>query len=118
MSMMFLPYDLAKMFMSRYLSGLYHMLPHRPKAYYEQCLERLYNPCATETQDTFAQALVLMAMACAAIGTDHFTWGDVLFERVKASMAMFDDVVNLQLIQISLLMISLTSPALALRMLI
>ncbi|CAG7966597.1 unnamed protein product [Penicillium olsonii] len=91
MSMMFLPYDLAKMFMSRYLSGLYHMLPHRPKAYYEQCLERLYNPCATETQDTFAQALVLMAMACAAIGTDHFTWGDVLFERVKASMAMFDD---------------------------
>ncbi|CAG8355553.1 unnamed protein product [Penicillium salamii] len=105
-SMMFLPYDLAKLFMSRYLSGLYHMLPHRPKAYYEQCLERMYNPCATESLDPFSQAIILIAMACAAIGTDHFAWGDVLFERVKASMVIFDDVVNLQLIQISLLMIS------------
>lgn len=104
MSMMFLPYDLAKLFMSRYLSGLYHMLPHRPKAYYEQCLDRLYTPSAASSLDTFTQAIILLAMACAAIGTDHFAWGDVLFERVKASMAMFDDVVNLQLVQISLLM--------------
>ena len=45
-------------------------------------------------------------MASASLGTDHFAWGDVLFERVKASLAAFDDVVNLQTIQISLLMIS------------
>jgi hypothetical protein len=111
MSMMFLPYDLAKLFMSRFLSSLYHMMPHRPKAYYEQCLELLYNPCQTESLDTLTQAIILLAMACAALGTDHFAWGDVLFERVKASMSMFDDVVNIQTIQISLLMISLTSHA-------
>lgn len=109
LSMMFLPHALAKLFMSRYLSSLYHMMPNRPKAYYEQCLDRLYDTCSTNQLDTFTQAIVLLAMASAALGTDHFAWGDVLFERVKASMSMFDDVVNLQTIQISFLMISLRS---------
>ncbi|OQD82129.1 hypothetical protein PENANT_c023G05787 [Penicillium antarcticum] len=45
-------------------------------------------------------------MACTSLGTDHFAWGDILFERVKASMTAFDDVVNLQTIQVSMLMIS------------
>lgn len=106
LSMMFLPYDLAQLFMSRFLASLYHMMPHRPKAYYQQCLDQLYNPTPTEKLDTLTQAMVLLAMASAALGTDHFAWGDVLFERVKASMSAFDDVVNLQTIQISLLMIS------------
>ncbi|KAJ5583150.1 hypothetical protein N7535_001770 [Penicillium sp. DV-2018c] len=106
LSMMFLPYDLAKQFLSRYLSSLYHMLPHRPKLYYEQCLDRLYNPRLTDRLDTPTQAIILLAMAIASIGTEHFAWGDVLLERVKASLHAFDDVVNLQMIQISLLMIS------------
>lgn len=103
---MFLPYDLAKLFMSRFLSSLYHMMPHRPKIWYEQCLDRLYHFSPTNTLDTLTQAIILLAMACTSLGTDHFAWGDILFERVKASMAPFDDVVNLQTIQVSLLMIS------------
>ncbi|KAJ5985986.1 hypothetical protein N7522_013182 [Penicillium canescens] len=103
---MFLPYDLAKLFMSRFLSSLYHMMPHRPKIWYEQCLDRLYHSSPTNTLDTLTQAIILLAMACTSLGTDHFAWGDILFERVKASMTPFDDVVNLQTIQVSLLMIS------------
>ncbi|KAJ5773746.1 hypothetical protein N7457_008642 [Penicillium paradoxum] len=114
MSMMFLPYDLAKRFLSRHLSSLYHMLPHRPKLYYEECLDRLYHSCPTQHPDTLTQAILLLAMASAALGTEQFAWGHVLFERVKASLAAFDDVVNLQTIQISLLMISHSPPMLCL----
>ncbi|KAJ6078396.1 hypothetical protein N7467_008149 [Penicillium canescens] len=105
-AVVFLPYDLAKIFLSRYLSTLYHMMPHRPKSYYEECLERLYNSCPTNHLDISTQAILLLAMATASLGTDHFAWGDVLFERVKALYTPFDDMVNLQTIQISFLMIS------------
>jgi hypothetical protein len=103
--MMFLPYELAKLFLSRFLTHLYHMLPHRPKAYYEQCLEKLYNPSPTIHPDALTQAIILISLATGSLGTDHFAWGDVLFERVKASLVSYDDVVNLQTVQIGLLMI-------------
>ncbi|QQK40814.1 C6 transcription factor, putative [Penicillium digitatum] len=90
--MMFLPYDLAKLFLSRYLSSLYHLIPLRPKFYYEQCLHRLYNSSPADCLDTPTQSIILLAMASAALGTDHSAWGDVLFERVKASLTAFDDV--------------------------
>ncbi|KAJ5163928.1 uncharacterized protein N7500_005758 [Penicillium coprophilum] len=91
LSMMFLPYDLAKLFLSRYLSSLYHLMPLRPKVYYEQCLDRMYNSSPTDHLDAFTHAIMLLVMASAALGTDHFAWGDVLFERVKASLTAFDD---------------------------
>ena len=106
LSTMFLPYDLAKLFLSRFLSSFYHLMPYRPKMYYEHCLNRLYSSSPTEHLDALTRAIVLLAMATAALGTEHFAWGDVLFERVKASLTAFDDVVNLQTIQISVLMIS------------
>ncbi|KAJ5771411.1 uncharacterized protein N7511_003462 [Penicillium nucicola] len=103
---MFLPYDLAKLFMSRYLSSLYHMLPHRPTIWYEQCLDQLYHSSPTNTLDTLTQSIILLALACMSLGTDHYSWGDILFERVKASMTAFDDVVNLQTIQSPLFCVS------------
>ncbi|KAJ6138811.1 hypothetical protein N7471_005297 [Penicillium samsonianum] len=92
LSMMFLPYDLAKLFLSRFLSSLYHLTPLRPKIYYEQCLDRLYNSSPADHLDALTQAILLLSMASAALGTEHFAWGDVLFERVKASLTAFDDV--------------------------
>lgn len=106
---MFLPYDLASTFLSRFLSTLYHMTPYRPKLYYERCLQRIYDPSPAAHPDTLTQATILIALATASLGTEYFTWGDVLYDRVKASLASYDDVVNLQTIQISVLMISLPS---------
>lgn len=103
---MFLPYELAKFFLSRFLDTLYHMMPHCPKSHLEQCLKQLYNSSPTGFLDAFTQARALLALATGALGTEYFAWGDVLFDRVKASLAMYDDVVNLQTVQISLLMIS------------
>jgi hypothetical protein len=104
--LMFLPYELAKLFLSRFLTHLYHMVPHRPKSYYEQCLEKLYNPSPTIHPDTLTQAIILIALATGSLGTEHYAWGDVLVDRVKVSLVPYDDVVNLQTVQISLLMIS------------
>ncbi|KAJ5960768.1 uncharacterized protein N7479_007918 [Penicillium vulpinum] len=92
LSMVFLPYDLAKLFLSRYLSSLYHLMPYRPKLYYERCLDRMYNSSPTDHLDALTQAIILLCLASAALGTHHFAWGDVLFERVKSSLTVFDDV--------------------------
>lgn len=114
-SVMFLPYELAKLFLSRFLVALYHMLPHRPKSWWEQRLEELYSPSPAIHPDTLTQAPLLLALATGSLGTEYFAWGDVLLDRVKASLTSFDDVVNLQTVQISLLMMSrpswLTPPA-------
>lgn len=103
---MFLPHELAKMFLSRFLTSLYHMMPHRPKAHLERCLEHLYNPSPNVHPDLLTQAIVLLSVATGSLGTEYFAWGDILFDRVKASLTSFDDVVNLQTVQISVLMIS------------
>ncbi|KAJ5600964.1 hypothetical protein N7450_002031 [Penicillium hetheringtonii] len=103
--LMFLPYDLAKMLLSRFLSSLYHMTPYRPKAYYQSCLERIYDPSPAAHPDTLTHATILIFIATASLGTEYFAWGEILYDRVKASMAAFDEVVNLQTIQISVLMI-------------
>ncbi|KAJ5833962.1 transcriptional regulator family: Fungal Specific TF [Penicillium riverlandense] len=105
-SLTFLPYELAKLFLSRYLSTLYHLTPYRPKNDFELALDQLYNPSPSIRPDTLTQAIFLLALACGSLGTQYFTWGDILFEQVKASVAAFDDVVNHQTVQISLLMIS------------
>ncbi|CAL5871568.1 uncharacterized protein PFLUO_LOCUS5821 [Penicillium psychrofluorescens] len=105
-SLTFLPYELAKLFLSRHLSTLYHLMPYRPKIDFEHVLDQLYNPSPSIHPDTLTQAIILLALACGSLGTEYYAWGDVLFERVKASVAAFDDVVNHQMIQISLLMIS------------
>lgn len=52
--------------------------------------------------------MILLALAIGSMGTEHFSWGDVLFERAKASAAALDEVVNLQTVQISLFIISST----------
>jgi hypothetical protein len=104
--LIFLPYELAKLFLSCYLSTLYHLTPYRPKTDLEHALDQLYNPSPSIHLDTLTQAIILLALARGSLGTEYYAWGDVLFERVKASMAAFDEVVNHQMVQISLLMIS------------
>lgn len=110
MSLMFLPFELAKLFLSRFLSTLYQLTPFRPPVHFEQGLDQLYHPPPDVYPDSLSQASSLLALAIGSLGTEHYTWGDVLFERVKALLTAFDDVVNLETVQISLLMISFIDP--------
>ncbi|KAJ5623922.1 hypothetical protein N7510_000231 [Penicillium lagena] len=104
-SLTFLPYELATLFLSRYLSTLYHLMPYRPKNNFERTLDQLYSLSPSIHPDTLTKAILLLALACGSLGTEYYAWGDVLFERVKTTVAAFDDVVNHQMVQISLLMI-------------
>jgi hypothetical protein len=105
---MFLPYELARLFLERFLSTLLHLVPFRSKDSYRRELEQLYHRAPGASSDTWSRCMLLMAMAMGSLGTEHYSWGDVLFERVKTTAALSDDVVNLRTVQISLLMISLT----------
>lgn len=107
---MFLPYELAKTFLSRFLSTLYYMVPYVPQCHFEQRLEQLYNFSPALQPDTLSQAALLLVLAIGSLGTEHYAWGEILFERVKASLTAFDEVVNLQTVQISMLMIRSLSP--------
>ena len=109
-SSMFLPYELAKFLLTRYLSTLYNLVPYRPKAYFEQCLDQLYNSLPALHPDTLSQSSLLIVLAIGSLGTEYYTWGEILFERAKALLTAFDDVVNLQTVQISLLMIGPSFP--------
>lgn len=108
MPLMFLPYGLAKWFLSRYLSTLHQLMPYRSHIDFEEWLDQLYHPSPDLYPDTLSRAIFLLALAIGSLGTVHYAWGDVLFERVKTSLTAFDDLVNLQTVQISLMMISST----------
>ncbi|KAJ5583998.1 uncharacterized protein N7459_003798 [Penicillium hispanicum] len=96
-NVMFLPLELAKVFLARYLSALYHMLPHRPKDDLGNWLEQLYSSTPFGQPDTLTQAILLLTLAIGSLGTEYHAWGDILFDQVKASLTSFDDVVNLQM---------------------
>lgn len=106
---MFLSYGLANTFLQRFLSTLFALIPVRSQDFFQQQLDQLYQPSLGVEPDTAYHALVLLAVAMGSLGTEHYAWGDVLFERAKASSATLDEVVNLQTVQISLFIISLPS---------
>ncbi|PLB46558.1 C6 zinc finger domain protein [Aspergillus steynii IBT 23096] len=93
---MFLPHEQAKAFLDRFLSSLYVMVPFQSRDTFKRQLWNLYNPSPDFRTDTWGHSMILMGLAMGSLGTEQYSWGDVLFERVKASCAMLDDVVNLQ----------------------
>ncbi|CAG8947103.1 unnamed protein product [Penicillium salamii] len=90
-AVLFLPYELANLFLSRFLSTFFLMMPHCPEAHLKRSLDCLYRPSAVTRLDNLSRAIVLLSVATGSLGTDFFAWGDVLFEHVKASLIAFDD---------------------------
>lgn len=105
--MTFLPYDLAREFLERFMGTLYALMPVRPRCFFEKQLNLLYQPTMGVDSDAGYHALILLALAIGALGTENSEWGEVLFERAKATAATLDEVVNVQTVQISLFIISI-----------
>ncbi|KAL3482174.1 C6 zinc finger domain protein [Aspergillus californicus] len=91
MPVIFLPFEMAKLFLSRFLSTFYYITPYCPKSHFEQCLEQLYNSSSAKSLDTLTQAIILLATAIGSLSTEYFGWGDVLFDHVKASLAAYEE---------------------------
>ncbi|KAL2826314.1 hypothetical protein BDW59DRAFT_171944 [Aspergillus cavernicola] len=92
---MFLPFELANTFLQQFLSTIYYLLPFWSPETFHRHLEQLYGPRPAARTDKH-YCILLMAMAIGCLVTEHHVWGDILYERVKASANSFDDTVNLQ----------------------
>ncbi|RDW86969.1 Zn(II)2Cys6 transcription factor [Aspergillus mulundensis] len=110
---MFLSYELASLFLDAFLSTLYGLLPVWPTEVFRQRLKQLYGPRAASNTETY-HSVFMMALALGALVSEHHAWGDILYERVKASCNVLDDTVNLQTVQLFMFMISFLSCSLRL----
>ncbi|KAL4815036.1 hypothetical protein BDW67DRAFT_191714 [Aspergillus spinulosporus] len=87
---MFLSYELASLFLDSFLATLYGLLPVWPTEVFRRRLKQLYGPRPTSSAETH-HSVLLMALALGALVSEHHAWGDVLYERVKASCNVLDD---------------------------
>ncbi|KAL4998364.1 fungal-specific transcription factor domain-containing protein [Aspergillus recurvatus] len=100
---MFLSYELASLFLDSFLATLYGLLPVWPTEVFRRRLKQLYGPRPTSSTETH-HSVLLMALALGALVSEHHAWGDVLYERVKASCNVLDDTVNIQTVQLFMFM--------------
>ncbi|KAL3481371.1 fungal-specific transcription factor domain-containing protein [Aspergillus californicus] len=103
MQIMFLPYEMASSFLEQFLSTIYYLLPIWSAQTFHRRLEEMYGAVPAARPDNY-HCILIMAMAIGCLLTEHHAWGDVLYERVKASSSSFDDTVNLQTVQLSMFM--------------
>ncbi|KAL4804141.1 fungal-specific transcription factor domain-containing protein [Aspergillus unguis] len=100
---MFLSHDLARRFLDSFLASLYGLLPVWPSELFYRRLGQLYSSRPSPSMDRY-QRVLMMALALGAVVTEHHAWGDVLYERVKASCNFFDETINLQTVQLFMFM--------------
>ncbi|KAL3456844.1 C6 zinc finger domain protein [Aspergillus heterothallicus] len=101
--LMFLPYHLAIEFLQGFLYSLHHLMPIWSTDTFQRRLEQLYDTRAPTNTDQY-DGVLLMALAMGSCVTEHHAWGDILYERVRASCSPYDDNVTLQSVQLSLIM--------------
>ncbi|OQE43723.1 hypothetical protein PENCOP_c003G06642 [Penicillium coprophilum] len=104
-SPIFVPYPVAKALLFRFLETLYHLMPFRPQEVYQRDLDELYQAPYGLVGGASGQVL-LMAIAIAALNTQHYRLADILFEFVNDQLATMTEIVNLEMVQASLMMIS------------
>ncbi|KAJ5745734.1 hypothetical protein N7520_010916 [Penicillium odoratum] len=102
----FIPYPVAKSLLLHFLETLYYLMPFHPKEVYEQRLKEMYDAPIGSAKETPGDQVLLMAIAIAAINSEHHRLADTLFECVNSRMAAMMDIVNLEMVQTSLIMMS------------
>lgn len=106
-SIFFVHPSTATKYLDRYLSTIYHLMPWQPKDEYRRKLEQLYDRQNFMSLESPEATIMLLILAMGAAMTEEIDQGNFIFQRAKANAAKFDDLVNLQAIQIPLMMISL-----------
>ncbi|KAF5862893.1 hypothetical protein ETB97_011034 [Aspergillus alliaceus] len=96
---MFLSRELANVFLQRFLSSLYTLVSFRSKESFERELDYLYSPAPGARSDTWGHCMLLLGLAMGALGTEHYRWGDILYDRVKAICGPLDEIVNVETVQ-------------------
>ncbi|KAL4877858.1 hypothetical protein BJY04DRAFT_230299 [Aspergillus karnatakaensis] len=95
----FVPYPVAKALLQRFLLTLYHLMPFHPKEAYMKKLDELYNSPAAGSERAPGSRVVLVAIAIAALNTEHHRLADLLYGSVTAEVATMNDIVNVEMVQ-------------------
>lgn len=105
--LLFIPYPVAKDLLDRYLSSLYHLTPFKAKQAFIDELDELYRVPHESAQNHARQHMVLLAIGIAALNTEHYRLSAPLMQRVSSEIAAMREVVNIESVQTSLIMISI-----------
>ncbi|KAI5291375.1 hypothetical protein KEM54_005131 [Ascosphaera aggregata] len=85
---LFVSQKLANLFMDNFIASIYVLCPSGTEQKYRHDLQVLYQSGRAGPQtnlDIFDYHHLLMALALGALASQHYHWGDILYERAKAS---------------------------------
>jgi hypothetical protein len=99
---LFMPYELARDMLDRYLASYYNSAPFMAQGVYHDQLRELYQSTLVHNYNDTDTQLLLLAIAIASLSTSHWPWAEIIAARVKRSQ---HDVVSLRSIQLDILMI-------------
>lgn len=91
---------MAPVFLNSFLETTYHLMPFWPKEAFVRLLDTF------DSAHCLTKAILLAAMAAGATVTKHHDQAVALFEDARRTSQRFDDVVNLQTVQLSMLLVS------------
>lgn len=96
----------SKRLLERYLATYWHGLPYPSKEEYRQALDEMFAPPAVLNGDAPDRIILLLAMSLGAFMLGEASISDLLLRTAKQGMVKLDEVVNVQMVQIYLMMIS------------
>jgi Fungal Zn(2)-Cys(6) binuclear cluster domain len=105
-SLLFMHPSTASKYLERYLSTIYYLMPWQSKERFRQKVNLLYQDGQDMPLDSPEATIIILVLACGAAMVGDTERGEFLFKKAKANAAGFDELVNLQAIQVPLLMIS------------
>ncbi|KAL2132057.1 hypothetical protein VTI74DRAFT_4259 [Chaetomium olivicolor] len=96
--------EFAHRLLDRYLATFWHIMPIWSKDEYRRQLARLYVPSEMFSFENPDAVIVLLAMAMGASMLEEEAVAQFLFQKAKRWSARFDEMVNVQAVQMALLM--------------
>ena len=105
-SALLLDHERSKRYMDRYLTTYWHVIPVQSKEELHRRLDKLWEPpniLAFDSPENIILALALAMGAC-TMGEEHMA--EIIFQKAKLGAAKLDELVNVQAVQVSVMMIS------------
>ncbi|KAJ4256736.1 hypothetical protein NW762_008832 [Fusarium torreyae] len=99
--------ETAHRLLERYLLTYWHGLPVMSKDDYRRRLDALFRPPGIFDYDAPETIIIMLAVGLGASMTGEEAIAEFLFQKTKQGAAKLDEVVNMQVVQIHLMMISL-----------
>jgi hypothetical protein len=109
-SLFFMHPSTASKYLERFLSTIYYFTPWKSKERYRQMLNGLYQTNNDMSADSPQTTLLILMLALGAAELKDHEMSDFLYKKAKANSVAFDEIVNVQTIQVPILMISLSLP--------